>query len=225
MNQMKSEIKNRILFYTVVMFLFVSCSASRKSIDYETSAIKTSFLAGGSFGGIVENNQLIDVDGISEVDAISGATRKAVTFGVHSELNIGKHSVETGLDYLNFDQTISYNLPAYSYFGKRDISFHQLRLPLTYNFELIEENKLSLKIGASIGYTISKSVENSGTLPPYQFKNIDYGGTIGLTYFPIEKFGIFGDVYRGSQIYKDIFHIDEGAGGQSYVKFGIVIKP
>ncbi|VAX20432.1 hypothetical protein MNBD_IGNAVI01-3064 [hydrothermal vent metagenome] len=223
---MKRELKNKILFYLIAIFLFISCSASRKTFDNDASSnTQTSFLAGGSFGGIVENNQLSGIDEASGIDAISGATRKSVSLGIHAEFNINGRKIETGLDYLNFDQSIKYNLPSYSYMGVREISFHQLRLPFTYNFELIEDNKLSLKIGASIGYTIYKSIENIGTLPPYQFKNFDYGGTIGVTYFPIKNFGIFGDIYRGSQIYNDVFHTAKGMGGQSYVKFGIIISP
>jgi len=222
---MKNMFKNRFFLIAVVPLLLVGCGVSKKTVDEGASGFQTSFLVGGSFGGIVENNQLMDIDGASDVDAISGATRKAVTFGVHTELNVGGHNLETGLDYLNFDQSISYDLLTYSYVGRRDISFHQIRLPLFYNFEIIGNRKLSLKIGASIGYTISKSIVNSGTLPSYQFKDFDYGGTVGISYFPLDNFGLFCDVYRGSQIYSDRFHIAEGMGGQSYVKFGIVIRP
>ena len=217
-------LKNRIIFFVITLFI-VGCSTFQNDIDEKGTNLQTSFLVGGSFGGIVENNQLTEVDGTTSVDAISGATRKAVTLGIHTEFKVGSHNIETGLDYLGFDQSISYDLPSYSFFGRRDISFHQLRLPLVYNLELIKDRKLSLKIGASIGYTISKSIINTGTLPPYQFNDFDYGGTVGISYFPLKYVGIFCDIYRGSQIYRDAFHAAKGMGGQSYVKFGLIIRP
>ncbi|NOX67439.1 MAG: outer membrane beta-barrel protein [Chlorobi bacterium] len=217
-------LKNRIIFFVITLFI-VSCSTFQNDIDEKGTNLQTSFLVGGSFGGIVENNQLTEVDGTTSVDAISGATRKAVTLGVHTQFNISGHNIETGLEWLNFDQSIIYNLPTYFYYSRRDISFHQLRIPLVYNFELIKDRKLSLKIGASIGYTISKSIINSGTLPPYQFNDFDYGGTVGISYFPLKYVGIFCDIYRGSQIYRDTFHTAKGMGGQSYVKFGLIIRP
>jgi len=222
---MKMIFKNRLLFFAAIMFFFAGCSASKHNLVETEKNWRISFLAGGSFGGIVENNELVGVDGTSIVDGISGATRKTVTIGIHTEVSVGSHNLETGLDWLNFDQSISYNLPSFSYYGRRDISFHQLSLPLVCNFDLTGDGKLSFKIGASIGYTISKTVINSGILPSYKFKDFDYGGTIGLTYFPIENIGIFTDIYRGSQIYNDVFHSKKGMGGQSYVKFGIIIRP
>lgn len=217
-------LKSRIIFFVITLFI-VGCSTFQNDIDEKGTNLQTSFLVGGSFGGIVENNQLAEVEGTTSVDAISGATRKAVSLGIHTEFKVGGYNIETGLDYLGFDQSISYDLPSYLFIGRRDISFHQLRLPLVYNLELMKDRKLSLKIGASIGYTISKTIINSGTLPPYQFRDFDYGGTVGISYFPLKYAGIFCDIYRGSQIYKDAFHTAKGMGGQSYVKFGLIIRP
>ena len=54
----------------------------------------------------------------------------------------------------------------------------------------------------------------------------DSGGLKSLN-LNIEKIrtGLFVDLYRGSRIYKDMFHLNKGLGGHSYIKFGICFVP
>lgn len=82
----------------------------------------------------------------------------------------------------------------------------------------------------SVGYTFSKSVTESGNIPDYKFTNWDYGPTLGISIYPLQlkqsyRIGLYFDLYRGSQIYEDIYHQAEGIGEQSFIKFGIVLQP
>jgi len=95
-----------------------------------------SILAGLSAGGLVENTIMSGISGLSETDAITGTTKSSFNAGIHSEINIKGHVIETGLDYPGFDQSFTYDLPSFNVNGVKDVRFHQLRLPMTYNFSI-----------------------------------------------------------------------------------------
>ena len=224
--------------FALAITVLTGCGSSEKMIVKESVAdgnINTvSFLAGVNTGGVVENNTMEGVKGISGVDAITGATRTRFSAGAHKEIRFKGFSFETGLDYLAFDQTVTYDLPSYALNGRRDIRFQQLRVPLTCNLHLFKQSdgkaRLVLKTGFSLGYTLSKSITDAGTLPEYTFKNWDYGATLGMACYPFAplknyRFGFYMDLFRGSKIYDDRFHTAEGMGGQSYMKFGIIVQP
>ena len=64
------------------------------------------------------------IPGISETDAITGATKSSFNAGIHSEINIKGHVIETGLDHFGFDQSVTYDLSSFNVNGKRDLQFH-----------------------------------------------------------------------------------------------------
>ncbi len=153
--------------------------------------------------------------------------------GIHTEINLKGHLIETGLDYISFDQTVEYKLPSLSVAGNRDFSFHQLRLPLTYNLLLFKNRqnrpRLILKAGMPVGYTFIESVTENGNIPDYKFTNWDYGPTLGASIYPLQlkqnyRVGFYLDLYRGSRIYEDIYHKSEVIGGHSYMKYGISLQ-
>ena len=226
-----------IILLAVIMNALQSCIGSKNTLVKETVISEVpstvSYLAGVNSGGVVENNTLEGIDGIAGVDAITGATRTRFNAGIHKEIQFKGFTFETGLDYLVFDQTITYDLPSCSLDGQRHVRFSQLRLPLTYNFQFFRRGggaaRLNVKVGFSLGYTISKSVSDAGTVPGYTFKNRDYGPTLGVSFYPFPplmnyRIGFYMDLFRGSRIYKDSYHTAEGMGGQSYMKFGIVLQ-
>jgi len=178
-------------------------------------------------GGLVENSLT------EEMDTISGATQPAVSAGVHTEWAIGKNYIESGLDYSGFSQAVNYQIHSLDVVGSRDISFHQLRIPFTYNLHLFTNNqgqpKLIIKGGVSGGYTFWKSIKDSGTLEEYHFTSTDMGPTFGIVLYPFPKVnntpvGLYLDFYRGSRIYSDSYHREEGLGGMSYMKMGVTVS-
>jgi hypothetical protein len=216
----------------------VGCSGPQRAIgkrnDFSDGSGKISLLVGIAAGGLVENMEMTGIAGVADVDAITGATQTLFNAGIHSERDIKGHKFETGLDYLSFDQSIKYQLPSLTVTGTRAVQFQQLRLPLTYNFHFSKDNRnypgLILKAGLSVGYTFSKEITDSGNPPAYRFNDWDYGPLLGVSVYPRQfqgrfRTGIYLDLYRGSRIYDDIYHRAEGMGGQSFMKFGIILQP
>jgi hypothetical protein len=210
-------------------------------IDAITGATKAEIqivaLAGASYGGIVDNDAASGIEGISDVDAITGATKLAYNVGIHSIFRGHGRAIEIGLDYINFNQTIEYDLPSLSVNGARDFEFHQIRLPVTYNFEFFKNNlnkpKLALKLGFSAGYTLSKTIEDSEyaeNMPVFEFTDWDIGPDFGLYFYPFDikqsyRVGLYMDAYRGRKIYEDAYHDEIFLGDHSFIKFGVVFEP
>ena len=218
----------------VIVLLLLSCAGPEalKDDGVGQSRVNIALLAGAARGGLVENNTMTGLEDESDIDAITGATSKTFTAGLHAGININGHRLETGFDYIAFDQSVRYTYPAGDY-GQRDIRFQQIRLPLSYNllFFRNERNQaaLELKAGVSLGYTFSKSITDYGNVPDYRFSTWDAGPTLGLAFYPWRsasgyRAGLYMDIYRGSRIYEDRYHTAEGMGGQSYLKVGIVVQ-
>ncbi|MCD4793804.1 MAG: hypothetical protein K8R54_11250 [Bacteroidales bacterium] len=211
--------------FIALCFTFIACSSTKNVTDNDnkkTEISSFSFLGGCSTGGIIED---------TETDAVSGATTMKYNTGVHSEISIKGRLLETGLDYIAFKQAFTYLDPAQSIDGVRDFSFHQLRMPLTYNFQLFKNNEnralLFLKAGLSIGYTFSETITDKGTLPEYSMNNFNFAPTVGLATYPIRinnKFdlGLYLDIFRGAVIYEDIYNKEMGF--LSNLKFGLSVK-
>ncbi len=192
-----------------------------------------SLLSGVSAGGIVENSGTSGIEGAGDADSISGATEPGYNGGVHAEWEWKNHHAETGFDYIGFAQSVDYDLPGFGVEGRRDFRFHQIRMPLTYNLHLLKNMEsdpgLILKAGLSGGYTFHESIEDSGSLAEYRFSRWDFGPTLGAAVYPFPegkafRMGFYLDFYRGSRIFEDIYHQEEGLGGQSYMKLGVTIE-
>ena len=224
--------------FVIIIFTVYGCSMLKKSTKSDNDNAKKQpgilIHAGVSSGGLVDNMKMVEIKGVSEVDAISGATNMQFNAGIHSEINIKHNKIETGLDYISFDQSVEYEMPSFSVTGNRNFKFHQFRLPLTYNFQFLKSNnsypKLILKAGLSYGYTFSQSITGDVNIPDYKFTNWDIGPTIGISYYPLQikqnyRIGIYFDMYRGSRIYDDIYHEAKGIGSQSFMKFGVILQP
>jgi len=122
-----------IILLAVIMSVLEGCIGSKNKLVNENVTPEdqstVSYLAGVAAGGVVENNTMEGIGGVSGVDAITGATRTRFNAGVHKEIRFKGLTFETGLDYLAFDQTITYDMPSFSLDGQRHVRFSQLRLP------------------------------------------------------------------------------------------------
>lgn len=131
--------------HQLLIFAILSCSMTKNSLirdnDNPEKHSTISILAGLSSGGLVDNTEMSGITGVSNIDAITGATKTLYNAGIHSEINLKGHVIETGLDYISFDQSVEYKMPSLSVNGQRDIQFHQLRLPLTYNFRFFRNSQ------------------------------------------------------------------------------------
>lgn len=167
--------------------------------------IKVSVQAGLSSGGIVES---MDIDGFS------GATKAGVNGGIHISKHFSFGEMETGIDYLNSRQTFTYSDDVNHFVGERIISLNQMMIPFTYNIplfrSLLSNTELQLKVGG-VGQLNFLPMTESGSLPDYTFKRFSGGITIGMSAYPFTlgdkyKLGFYADLYKGSQIYKDLYN-------------------
>jgi hypothetical protein len=219
----------------------VSETEGNQDLDAITGATKAKIsfavLAGGSYGGLVHNENMHGISGVSDVDAITGATNLTYNAGIHTILKGHGRTIETGLDYVNLNKSIEYEMPSLLLNGTRNFELYQLRLPVTYNFGFFKNNldqsKLVLKVGLSAGYTFSKTIEdseNSENMPEYEFSNWDLCGKFSLCFYPFDfkqnyRLGFYFDAYRGFKAYDDIYHESAYLGGNAFAKFGVIFEP
>lgn len=208
--------------------LLMACSVS-KEISTEKKS-RFSFQAGSNWGGITENTDMSVVPGVqvpaeATVDAFSGATQMGFNAGVHLNRQLKKNGLETGLDYMYNYQKFNYIDAGNRYIGVRELHVSQFMLPLTYNF-VIQKAGFQVKAGL-LGQFNLVSATGVGILPDYSVIPFSAGPTLGVSFLPVrfgngDKLGIYCDIYRGSQIYKDFYNQPEfEMPGSSFVKFGL----
>ncbi len=206
----------RFIFLTItVIFLLIGCASIKTTYHVQ---------AGGSWGGIIED---------TEIDGVTGATNWGVSLGVHPNFYIGRRLLETGLDFLTYHQSWTYLDTGENYDGTRDLKFGELRIPLTYNFQLFrnsdDEGLIQLKLGLSAGYIIYHNFSDTEVVPDYSLDNFSIGPAFGLSTIPIKlndrlQLGIYLDFVRTSKVYKDFYITTDNVGNLSNIKFGAVLK-
>jgi hypothetical protein len=237
-------------FSVTVLIILLGCSMNRNQVkendqtlgfDAVTGATKAEInfavLSGASYGGIVHNRDMAGISGVSDVDAITGATKLAYNVGIHTILKGHGRTIEVGLDFIKVSKSVEYDIPSLSVNGTRSFEANQIRLPLTYNFGFFKNNmnqaKLVFKIGLSPGYTFSETIEDSEdseNMPEYDFSDWDLCGQFGLSYYPFDfkqdyRIGFYLDFCRGLKVYDDIYHESWALGGNALMNFGIVFEP
>ncbi len=207
--------KKLTIIFTLLLIL-TSCS----TISKNTQLTSHSFRVGGNFGGVVKNR---------EIDGVSGATKTSYTVGYHNTIKFKNHKIETGLDFLNFNQQLYYNTIDYK--GQRILKYSEFRFPTTYNFEVFKNKKFGnviIKTGVSSGFRIIDKISSTGVMPKYTFKKMTFGLTLGFEK-PIKlnnKFdiSIFGDAVRTNKNYNDLYTEQSNIGGEFIINFGLLLK-
>jgi hypothetical protein len=236
LKQQSTIIVSVLLLLTLIIFHSLSCQFIRSvTVDESLKDDHAVFFhGGGSFGGIVKYQNTDGTTGATQVDVVSGATSVRYHFGVNKNLNIYGHKIQTGLEWIQFRQNMSFTDPYHDFDGEMDINLDQIRLPLTYNFLLFQDKqhyaRLKIKLGMSIGYTFSRRIDRQGRIPDTQWKDWDVGPLLGFELYPFPaaghwKLGLMFDLYRGSSIYEDFYSQYKEIGNHSYLTFGIVIHP
>ena len=212
-----------VITLTILLLHIMEVAAEGKR-----SVFSFSIFTGPQFGGINE---------IRDIDAITSATKAGGKAGVRIELKAKRYFiVETGLEYLFFNQELTYRDAPGNYYGERRIFFHQLRIPLTYNLHFSENKRNDpmgvLRLGPYLGFLLPEKTEDEGNVPNYTAKRIDGGIVIAglLCPFVIGTFasvGIFLDMQRGfSLFWEDPHHDGEGfgEGKTSAMSIGLLLK-
>ena len=215
------------------LVLFDSCSLPNQLSSEKK--VKFALLAGSNIGGITENTDMSVVPGVkvpeeATVDAFSGATQIGFNIGIHTNMPLKRNEIETGADYMYNHQTFTYIDEGNKYIGVRELHVSQLMLPVTFNLGLLKkqmpEAELQVKVGL-IGQVNFISGKGTGILPDYSVVPLSAGPTLGVSVLPFhfrngDKLGIYCDIYRGSQIYKDFYNQPEyEMPGSGFVKFGL----
>lgn len=212
----------------------MGCASLNKLSNSENEKWKPEFrvLAGINQGGIIENTDLSEIEGI-KIDAFTGATTKlGYNAGVHTLLPVFKNNVEIGVDYMHNNQTFKFNDNVNSYFGSRALATNQVLIPFTYNIGVLRKKHTEGLFQIKLGYVLqfnSYNISEWGTnLPEYSTNNFSNGITMGIATTPFKfkngnSIGLYLDAYRGSQIYDDFYNQSTfEMPGSSYFKTGLI---
>jgi hypothetical protein len=226
--------KIAVLFiWSSLLIIFDSCSVQNQLSSEKR--LKFSLLTGGNIGGITENTDMSVVPGVkvpeeATVDAFSGATRIGFNVGIRANMPLKRNEIETGADYMYNHQTFTYIDAGNKYIGVRELHVSQLMLPVAYNLGLFKkqmpEEELQVKVGL-IGQVNFISGTGTGILPDYSVIPFSTGPTLGVSVLPFHfdngnKLGVYFDIYRGTQIYKDFYNQPSyEMPGSSFIKFGL----
>jgi len=212
-------------FLLLPWVLLISCASTTKLSD-DDRAVKIGYNlhVGSSWGGVIED---------ATIDAVTGATKFGFNIGVHPTIDIRGRMIETGLDYIQYNQSFSYQDSEAGFNGERKLNYGELRVPVTYNFQLFRdkdnEGILQLKLGLSAGYRIHENIEDSGNNPAFTFDKFSIGPTLGVSIVPFKisenyKLGLYFDVMRGSKVYTDEYTVINDFGQLSSIKFGLMLR-
>ncbi len=220
-------VNRKICTYAGVCIALFSLIAGVDAAE-KKSLFSFSIFGGPQYGGINEEQEL---------DAVTSATKFGGKTGIRIELKIKRRFIiETGLEYLSFNQDLTYLDASENYNGTWKLSLQQLRIPLTYNIHLRENRQhdplIILRFGPYLGFLVSDKTKNTGTVPEYTTKSAEGGLVIAglICPFTIGKHvstGIFLDMQRGVSIFwEDPYNKGEGFGVSrtSVMSFGLLLR-
>lgn len=203
------------------------------SKDDQKRKIRFGAEAGANKGGIVENTNMSYIDGAS-VDAFSGATCIGGHIGGHTKLPVGRNDVQVGLNYMYSPQTFTYHDETNGFSGTRKIGLSQFILPITYNVNLFKnslpDGTIYLKFGGAFEYNLASVKDNGSHLPGYTIRPFTGGVTLGIATLPLRfkdnsRIGLSFDVYKGTQIFDDLYNRKAfKMPTSSYMKLSIIYQ-
>lgn len=217
----------------ICSIIFFGCSTVRETGKNNQSPV-FSLNAGYNKGGVVENTDMSAMNNDLAVDACTGATLPGAHIGGHVKIPVGKNSFESGLDLMLNKQTLHYNDDINNYQGERRFLTEQILFPVNYNIGLFrnkyDQGLFQLKLGYVFQINHIQITHESGELPAFRYSNYSNGPYIGLSTIPWQlengnHLGMYMDVYRGSQIYKDFYNQPEiEAPGSAFFRLGIIYQ-
>jgi hypothetical protein len=225
--------KTQTLFL-IALIALTGCASSREATEaYQNRKVKFGVEAGANKGGIVDNTDLSKIEG-TPVDGYTGATRVGFHAGGHAIIPVGRNDVQAGINYLFSPQTFTYNDAVHGYFGTRKISLSQLIVPVTYNVNLFKQRldpgTISLKFGGALEYNMPSVRQQGQRLPGYTINKFSGGVTLGISALPFTfadqaRLGLSFDIYRGTQIFDDLYNRAEyETPASSYMKLSVTYQ-
>jgi len=225
--------KTQTLFL-VALIALSGCASNRKVTKaYQNRKVKFGVEAGANKGGIVENTNLSKIEE-TPVDGFTGATNVGFHAGAHATLPVGRNDLQAGINYLFSPQTFTYNDDVNGYFGTRKISLSQLAIPVTYNINLFKGSlapgTVTLKFGGVLEYNLPSIPDKGSNLTDYSIKPLSGGVTLGLSTLPFRlddgsRIGLSFDIYRGTQIFDDLYNRAEyETSASSYMKLSVIYQ-
>ncbi len=185
---------------------------------------------GGNWGGLTGSLPF------SETTNVSHATKLGANIGLHTELNIYGNHIETGLDYVYYNQDFIYNDSLNNISGTRTFFLHALTIPLTYNFHFFNREDgnpwLVFGIGMFGSWFFYEKVTDAGRLTDYHLNNANYGIYLHFIFYPFEfldknLLGIYVNLSRSinsNNFYSDKYILNNNAAGTASTTFGLAMK-
>ncbi len=183
------------------------------------------FSGGTNLGSIVRTGS---------VDAVSSASQWGGQGGVHAEIGISGHFIETGLDYSYYKDDLIYQDANNSINGTRSFALHSLSLPIMYNFHFFNRKNGDPNLIVGVGLLCSvfpyQEVGETGTLSGYNLKNWAAGPSLQIDYYPLEieekyLLGLYLNLYRSiSQFYTDAYYIGTKTGDLGILDLGFGLR-
>lgn len=238
----KMKVKLKLILLVVICLILVACSISKNNVEESNWKPKIQVQAGINHGDIIDNTDMSELENTdaaasgpvdTEVDAFSGATKIGANIGMHVLFPVRKNNIETGIDYMLSNQTLNYNSDILGYQGSRKINTSQFIIPVTYNFSCFTKKYDDGLFQIKLGYLMQLNmfaVSNSGTLPDYSTTGFSCGPVFGISTTALKlsngsSLGLYFDVYRGSQIYEDLYNQkDFEMPGSSFFKAGVIYR-
>jgi hypothetical protein len=226
---------NHLVSVIAILTFLASCAALRSKNDSPSREKGPHYrlLAGINHGGIVENTNMDEIEN-APTDAVTGATKAGGHLGFHILFPLGKNKLETGADLQLSNQSLKYDDAVYNYQGERTIRLTQVIVPLTYNFGFFRNKNpaglLHLKLGLAGLLNFSDISESKGRFPDCETSPFAGGMTLGIDLLPFSfkneaKMGFYMDLYRGTQIYKDLYNKSEfEMKGTSFARGGVLYQ-
>lgn len=216
------------------MMSLVGCVGNHElSKDNQKREIRFGVEAGANKGGIVENTDMSYIVGAS-VDAFSGATRIGGHIGAHATLPVDRNDVQVSMGYMYSPQTFTYHDETNGFSGTRKIGLSQFILPITYNVNLFKNSfpagTICLKFGGALEYNLASVKDNGSHLPGYTIRPFTGGVALGISTLALKfkdnsRIGLSFDVYKGTQIFDDLYNRKEyKMPTSSYMKLSLIYQ-
>jgi hypothetical protein len=193
------------------------------------------FKLGSNYGGIAVNKEPVAINNaVIPVKAVSSTTQSGSTISFQKTFKFKGQTLQTGIDYVNHRQRLTYLDTLQAFDGRRSFDLHQFRVPLLYNITLFRDfdqvSTFLIHVGLSVGFTLNDGISDElrRGLPDYTLNKFDIGPQIGVTLQPLQLdydhyLGLYLDYYRGTRIYEDAYHKGKGLGSLSFLKIGALL--
>jgi hypothetical protein len=212
----------RGIFSSVLLFVMLSTTAA----FCENKGILSLIFSGGASYVCVAPNE--------PVDAVTSASRWGGNGGIHAEIDLAGHFIETGLDYSYFKNDYTYNNLSGNIDGTRSFTIQGITLPVMYNFHFFNRGngdpRLILGLGLFGSYFPYHKVGETGSMSSYNLKNWTAGPCLRISYYPLEiedkyLLGLFLGLSRSiNGFYTDDYYKGTNAGNLGFLDLGINLK-